>query len=112
MPSVNPLRELLQPIEEEAGGKNIRVVPQAGGGDSDEVSPAVAAICQYNRGDVHPCLKEVKPADVGLPESREAEYEDKERCPDQYQPFRSAKVQIWSLRHDGGTWGRGEKFPG
>ena len=82
-PGLDPLRKLLQSIQEEGGGKNVGVDPQAGGRDPDEVSPPVPAKGRDDGGDVHPRLKEVKPADIGLPVSRHRQHEDKDASANQ-----------------------------
>src|SRR5271168_931187 len=58
-----PLCKALQAVPEKRGDEEICVAPQACRRDADEVSPAVAAECEEERGQVHPRLEEVQPAD-------------------------------------------------
>ena len=71
------MHEPMQSVEEKSGHKEIDIVPKSGCGNSDEVSPSIAAQRKRNGGDIHPCLKEVQPTDVRFKISRERQDENK-----------------------------------
>jgi len=100
------LRKLLQPVEEERRRKEVGIYPQTGGRDADEVSPSVPAKGRDDSGDVHPRLKEMQPADIGLPVSRYRQHQDKDASADQNEPFRGLEAGTFTLHDDDGTrWG-------
>jgi hypothetical protein len=91
MAGVNPLRELLQPVPKKARCENVGVVPEARGGNPNEISPAIALQAQRDRREVHPPLKEVKPPDVRFPVRSDSQYNHQDAS-DEYQPSRSADL--------------------
>src|SRR5262245_36405876 len=99
MAGVNPLRKLLHSIEEEGGRNDICIVPKAGRGNSDEVSPFVRAKTQNDRGEIHPRLKEVQPADVGFPERRNGKDKDEKASTNKNKPLRDSRLRMFCL-HD------------
>src|SRR5205823_6979236 len=99
MPGMKKMRKLLHAIEKERGRKNIRVVPKAGRGKANEISPAIPAEAQYDGGEVHPGLKKVQPADVGLPKGGDAQHESKKASTHQNEALGSFEVRVLDL-HD------------
>lgn len=58
------------------------------------MSPPATPSTQHDRCDVHPCSKEMKPTNVGFPESRHTQHGYKDASSDQNQPLRDPELSV------------------
>lgn len=97
MPRRDPLGNLVQSIDKEGCYKDIYVVPQTSGSRTNEISPSVASSRQCDCCNIHPRLKEMEPADIGLPIRRYAQDKNKETSAGNDEPIRNSKMLIFPL---------------
>jgi len=80
----------MQAITKESGDEKIDVIPQPSCGETDEIAPAIVAKREDDGCEVHPRLKEMKPADVGFEIGGKPEDERKDGAAGEDEDLRAA----------------------
>ena len=92
IPGTHPCSELLQAINKKRGDKQVAVRPESGGRKADEVTPNALSQAEPNRGEIHPGLEEMQPADARVPDRREEQNRDETAAADQDEPLWRAGI--------------------
>jgi len=80
----------MQSVAEKCCDTHIDIVPESSSRNPDEISPPITAQGERHRGDIHPCLKKVQPANVRFDVGRQRQNENEHGGPTYDEQLRAA----------------------